>query len=246
MDVKRLNDAALHLHRACTIPAKSRVEYGLFGDYAITVQGKSKIEGYSTEYKGYLECLSRATKQRVINALDHREGFRLRYHVVNLQPNFCEFTWSDTQERRDEITLKVYCGPISGWREDADMMTRPCHIEGSRKSGEVNFVEPIHLLKGRIREAAMGFKHEHGADIYFLITEYDSYVRTHVRMLDLTYVGLVLQHHAYLEPVFANLDIDVDEAKRKAGVKRADKIDDEPKDIWRNLLLDRGSPVPES
>ncbi|OTA95170.1 hypothetical protein M434DRAFT_29204 [Hypoxylon sp. CO27-5] len=237
MNMKRLNDAAWHLHRACNTLGKNRAKYGLFGDFAITVRGKSKIENYSTEYKGYLECLAREKKQRMINVLDYREGFRLRYHVINLQESFCEFTWSDTEDRKDEITLKVYCDPVFGWPEEADMLTEPYHVQGHRKSGQVHFLEPIHLLKGRIREAAMEFKHEHGADIYFLATEYDSHIRPHARALNLTYVGLVLKHHAYLEPLFTNLGLDITEAKRKAGLRRANIIGDEPRNVWHNLLF---------
>ncbi|KAI1411241.1 hypothetical protein F5Y13DRAFT_201441 [Hypoxylon sp. FL1857] len=237
MDAKRLNDAAVCLHRACTKQPNDDIDYGLFGDYAIAVQGRTRVPGHSTTYKGYLECLARATKHRVINALDDQEGFKFHMSIINLREDFCEFSWSDSPNRQDEVILRVFCDPIFGWPVQADMTIGRSIVSGYRVSGEVKFVDPIHLLKGRIRDAAMGFILEHGADIYLIATEFDSYVRPNAGALNLAYVGLALNNHAYLEPLFADLNLDIAEAKRRAQARGPNSIRDEPRDVWLNLLF---------
>ncbi|KAI1136819.1 hypothetical protein F5Y05DRAFT_415070 [Hypoxylon sp. FL0543] len=158
--------------------------------------------------------------------------------VINfMEDDCCEFSWSDAQGRQNEVRLRVYCDPVAGWPEHADMAVGVSNVEGHREQGQVNFLDPIHLLKGRIRDAAMGFKYEHGTDIYFLATEYDMYIRPRAWQLNLYFLGLALKNHPHLEPLFADLEMDMAEAKRRAEARGSDSIGTRPRDIWRNLLF---------
>ncbi|KAI0837445.1 hypothetical protein F5Y06DRAFT_287976 [Hypoxylon sp. FL0890] len=238
MDIKRLNDAVLCLHRAFNAREDNRVPYGLFGDYAITIQGASAIEGHSTDYKGYLECLAGSNKFRVALALDNGEDFHLRLDPADFREDCCDFVWSDNPNGQDEVRLRVWCDPIGeGWPKNGDMKIGRSNVEGHRGSGEVNFLDPVHLLKGRIRDAAMGFTHEHGADIYFLATVFDKYVRPRIGLLNLDFVGLALKNHPYLEPLFADLGLNMGEAKRRAEARGPNSVRDQPKDVWLNLVF---------
>jgi hypothetical protein len=101
MNQARLNDGAIALHQ---VLAAARVEFGIFGGYAVSVLGNQR------ESKD-IDCLARVSKRDILALLDGKQGF---VAIPQSREDYVAFFWSERPDRKNAVLVEIFCEQFPG------------------------------------------------------------------------------------------------------------------------------------
>ncbi|KAM5353173.1 hypothetical protein ACJZ2D_016934 [Fusarium nematophilum] len=183
----------------------SRVDFGIFGGYAIGTMGGAR------ESKD-IDCLASVIKEQIISLLDNKEGFQA---ISQSRQDYVAFLWSDRPDRSHAVLVEIFCEQFPGAQYSMmDVPRSVIPIEGlSLGQGSSFFLDPFYLFKGKLRAAATRGKFHDSADLRMLGGKYKTIIEARAHELNVPYLGLALKRYPELERLFQQLGIDVEQAK---------------------------------
>jgi hypothetical protein len=111
-------------------------------------------------------------------------------------------------------------------------------IEGQTLgNGNVSFLDPVHIFKGKLRACAEREKPHDAADLRWLEGKYRSDLQQKNHEFSLIWAGLALKRSPELEYPFIRIGLDVEGAKVRVAAIDLDQIAaPQPGDVQKGLL----------
>lgn len=95
MQLTRLNDAAIALHR---VLASANVKHGIFGGYAVAALGGPR------DSKD-IDCLASVSKAQIVQLLNGRDGFTMLDSARN---DYVAFFWSEKAKDPHAVLVEIF------------------------------------------------------------------------------------------------------------------------------------------